>query len=85
MANKFMKIPSLEYVLYYTYIKPIYFVAYKVIFRNVNSFQAWHDELGHPGVGIMRKIIGNSVGHDLHKAKFPQSLDVYALHVLKGN
>jgi hypothetical protein len=85
MANKFMKIPSLEYGLYFTYIKPISFVAYKVIFRNVNSFQAWHDWLGHPGVGIMRKIIGNSVGLDLHKAKFPQSLDLYALYVLKGN
>jgi hypothetical protein len=33
----------------------------------------------------MRKIIGNSIGLDLHKVKFPQSLDLYALHVLKGN
>jgi hypothetical protein len=47
MANKFVKISSLEYVLYYTYIKPICFVAYKVIFRNINSFQAWHDRLSH--------------------------------------
>jgi hypothetical protein len=40
MANEFMKNPSLEYGLYYTYIKPISFVAYKVIFQKVNSFQA---------------------------------------------
>jgi hypothetical protein len=85
MANKFMKNPSLEYGLYYTYIKPISFVAYKVIFQKVNSFQAWQDSLSHPRVGMMRKIIGNSIGLDLHKAKFPQSLDLYALHVLKGN
>ena len=32
------KIPSLESGLYYTYIKPISNVAYKVIFQNVNSF-----------------------------------------------
>jgi hypothetical protein len=32
----------------------------------------------------MRKIIGNSIGClDLHKAKFPPSLDLYALRVLK--
>jgi hypothetical protein len=85
MANKFMKIPTLEYGLHYTYIKPIFFVAYKVIFRNANSFQGWHDSLSHPRVGMMRKIIGNSIGLDLHKAKFPQSLYLYALHVLKGN
>ena len=69
------KIPSLESGLYYTYIKPISNVAYKVIFQNVNSFQTWHDRLGHPGIGMMRKIICNSFGHNLHKAKFPQSSD----------
>jgi hypothetical protein len=67
--------------IYKTYI----FVAYKVIFRNVNSFQAWHDRLSHPRVGVMREIIGNSISLDLHKEKFPQCLDLYALHVLKGN
>jgi hypothetical protein len=80
-----VKIPSLEFGLHYTYIKPIFFVAYKVIFRNVNSFKEWHDRLSHPRVGVMRKIIGNSIGLDLHKAKFPQSLNLYALHVKKGN
>ena len=61
--------------MYYTYIKPVAHVAYKVIFQNVNAFQTWHDRLGHPGIGMMRKIICNSNGHDLNEAKFPQSSD----------
>jgi hypothetical protein len=47
------------------YIKPVKHVAYKVIFQNVNTFQTWHDCLGHPGVGMMRKIISNSISHNL--------------------
>ena len=35
----FEKIPSLSSGLYYTYIKPVEHVAYKVIFQNVNAFQ----------------------------------------------
>ena len=46
---------SLPYGLYYTYIKPIPHVAYKVIFQNVDAFQVWHDRLRHPEVGMMRK------------------------------
>ena len=69
------KIPTLESGLYYTYIKPIEHVAYKVIFQNVDAFQIWHDRLGHPGIGMMRKIITNSIGHDLTEAKFPKSSD----------
>nr|CAD40421.3 OSJNBa0065J03.17 [Oryza sativa Japonica Group] len=42
------KIPSLTSGLYYTYIKPIAHVAYKVIFQNVDAFHTWHDRLGHP-------------------------------------
>jgi hypothetical protein len=67
------KIPSLDSGLYYTYIKPIKHVTYKVIFQNVDAFKIWHDQLGHPGIGMMRKIISNSIGHDLNEAKFPQS------------
>lgn len=33
------KIPSLSSGLYYTYIKPMELVAYKVVFHNVNTFQ----------------------------------------------
>jgi hypothetical protein len=68
-------IPSLPSGLYYTYIKLIPHVAYKVIFQNVDAFTTWHERLGHTGVGMMRKIIGNSSGHNLNSAKFPKSLD----------
>jgi hypothetical protein len=53
------RIPSLPSRLCYTYIKLVSHVVYKVIFQNVNAFQIWYDMLGHPGVGMMRKIIGN--------------------------
>jgi hypothetical protein len=67
------RIPSLPSGLYYTYIKHVPHVAYKVIFQNVDAFQIWHDRLGHPGVGMMRKIIGNYIGHNL--TKFPNTSD----------
>ena len=47
-----------------------------MIFQNVDAFQVWHDQLGQPRVGMMRKIICNSIGHDLSNAKSPQSLDI---------
>jgi hypothetical protein len=53
------RIPSTPSRLYYTYIKPIPYIAYKVIFQNVDTFSTWHSRLGHPGIGMMRKIIGN--------------------------
>jgi hypothetical protein len=61
------RIPSLPSRLYYTYIKPVSQVAYKVIFQNVDAFQIWHERLGYPGVGMMRKIIDNCIGHNLTK------------------
>jgi hypothetical protein len=67
------KVSSLPSGLYYTYIKPVPYVAYKVIFQNVDTFQTWHDCLGHPGVEMMRKIIGNTIGHSVSDKKFPQS------------
>jgi hypothetical protein len=67
------RIPSLPSRLYYTYIKPVPHVVYKVIFQNVDAFTTWHERLGHPSVGMMRKIIGNSSYHDLNSAKFPKS------------
>jgi hypothetical protein len=67
------RIPSLPSRLYYTYIKPVPHVAYKVIFQNADAFQIWHDRLGHPGVGMMKKIIGNCIGHNL--TKFPNTSD----------
>jgi peptide/histidine transporter 3/4 len=69
------KISSLQTGLYYTYIKPIEHIAYKIIFQNVDTFRNWHDRLGHPGIGMMKKIIGNSIGHDMENVKFPQNKD----------
>jgi hypothetical protein len=65
------RIPSLPSGLYYTYIKLVPHIVYKVIFHNVDAFQIWHDKPGHPGVGMMRKIIGNCTGHNLNK--FPKT------------
>jgi hypothetical protein len=65
-------IPSLSSGLYDTYIKPVQHVAYKVIFQNLDVFKIWHDRLGHPGIGMMRKIIGNSIDHKLNTSKFPK-------------
>jgi hypothetical protein len=66
------KFSSLQTGLYYTFIKTVPHVTYKIIFQDVDTFRNWHDRLGHPGIGMMRKIINNSIGHDMAKAKFPQ-------------
>jgi hypothetical protein len=55
-----------------------------VIFQNVDAFQTWHDRLGHPGIGMMRKIICNSIGHNLSNAKFPQSSDAMCTSCATG-
>ena len=65
------RIPSLSTGLYYTYIKPEQHVAYKIIFQNLDVFKIWHDHLGHPRTGIMRKIISNSIGHKIKSCKIP--------------
>jgi hypothetical protein len=78
------KVPSLPSGLYYTYIKPVSYVAYKVIFQNVDTFQTWHDHLGHPGVRMMRKIIGSSIGHSVSDKKFPQSSDFMCTSCASG-
>jgi hypothetical protein len=69
------RIPSLQSGLYYTYIKPVPHIASKVIFQNVDAFQTWHDRLGHFGIWIVRKIIGNCIGHNLREAKFHKHSD----------
>jgi hypothetical protein len=51
--------------LYCTCIKHVPHVAYRLIFQNANAFMSWHECIGHPGIGMMRKIIGNSTGHNL--------------------
>jgi hypothetical protein len=69
------RIPSTPFGLYYTYIKLVPYVAYKVIFQNVDTFSTWHSRLGHPGIRMMWKIIGNCTSHDLKYTKFPKSND----------
>jgi len=39
----FEKVLSLPSGLYYTYIKPVPYVTYKVIFQNVDAFKTWHE------------------------------------------
>ena len=70
------KVSSLQSGLFYTYTKPVQHVAYKVIFQNVDTFQSWHDRLGHPSIGMMGKIIWNAIDHDLSNTKFPESSDL---------
>ena len=69
------KIPSFSSGLYFTYIKPVPYVAYKINFQNLDKFKTWHDRLGHPGIGMMRKIISNSVGLNLPIKRFPKPSD----------
>ena len=69
------KVLSLSSGLYYTNIKPVPYVTYKVIFQNVDAFKTWHECLDHPGIGMMRKIIRNSSGHCMSDRKFPKSSD----------
>jgi hypothetical protein len=69
------RIHSLSSGLYYTYIKHVSRVVYKVIFHNVDAFQIWHDRLGHPDVWMIRKIISNCIGHNLKEAKFLKTSD----------
>jgi hypothetical protein len=78
------KIHSLPFGLYYTYIKPVPHVMYKVIFHNVDAFQIWHDRVGHPGVGMIRKIIGNCIGHNLKEAKFLKTSDFICMACVTG-
>jgi hypothetical protein len=80
-----IKVPSLPYGLYYTYIKPVPHVAYKVIFQNVDAFKTWHERLGHRGIGMMRKIMSNSSGHGMSNKKFPESSDFMCTSCAIGN
>jgi hypothetical protein len=44
----------------------------------------WHERLGHPGIGMMRKITGNSIGHNLNTAKFSKSSDFMCISYATG-
>jgi hypothetical protein len=58
----------------YDILERIPSLPYKVILQNVDAFQIWYDRLGRPGVGMMRKIIGNWIGHNLKEAKFAKTI-----------
>jgi hypothetical protein len=75
------KIPSLQSRLYYT----LSHVAYKIIFQNVNSFQTWHDRLGHPGIGMMRKLYAIQLVIICIKQSSHNLRIFYAPRVLLGN
>jgi hypothetical protein len=75
------KIPSLSTGLYFTYIKH---VAYKIFFQNLYVFKTWHDRLGHPRIGMMRKIIGNSIGHHINTSKLPKPSDFVGIAYAMG-
>ena len=68
-------VSSLPSGLYYAYITLIPHFAYNVVFQNVDTFKTWHECLGHPGIGMMRKIISNSSGHCMSDRKFPKISD----------
>jgi hypothetical protein len=53
------RISSLPFRLYYTYIKSVPHIEYKVILHNVDAFQICHDR------------VGNCTGHNLNK--FPKT------------
>jgi hypothetical protein len=78
-------VPSLPSGLYYTYIKPVPHITCKVIFQNVDIFKTCHERLGHPGIGMMRKIMSNSSGHDMSDRKFLKSSDFVCTSCATGN
>lgn len=79
------RLPSSPSGLYYTYIKPTEeYVAMKTIFRSPESFRVWHDRLGHPGLGMMRRIINNSAGHNVETKDFPNPEDFICPACAKG-
>ena len=63
--------------LYFTFIKPIQNVAYKIIFQNHNVFKTWHDCLGHSGIRMMQQFTWSC--HEY--SKISQTLRFYVHHM----
>jgi hypothetical protein len=78
------RISSTPFRLYYTYIKLVPHIVCKVIFHNVDTFTTSHSRLGHPGIGMMKKIIENCTSHDLKYAKFLKSNDFVCISCVMG-
>ena len=71
--------------LYYTKIKPpLEYVAMSTIFKNPESFKIWHERHGHPGLGMMRKIINSSIGHGIKTSQFPKPEDFLCTACAQG-
>ena len=65
------RMPAYSSGLYLTHIGPIEINMIRL--DNKELFTLWHDRLGHPGTGMMYKIIESSVRHPLRNIKIPQS------------
>ena len=68
--NVLEKISTLSSGLYYAKISMIeeHFIANQK-FTDLKTFVLWHDQIGHPGSIMMRRIIENSNGHPLKNLK----------------
>jgi hypothetical protein len=44
----------------------------------------WHERLVHLGIGMMKKIIGNSTAHNLNTLKFPKFSDLMCTTCVTG-
>ena len=79
------KAPGTSSGIYYTKIKPPpKYVAMSTIFKNPESFRIWHERLGHPGLGMMRKIINSSIGHGIKTSQFPKPEDFLCTACAQG-
>ena len=56
-------------------IIPVQNVVYKINFYTVDAFQIWNDQLAHP-MGLVEKIISNSIGHIFLKVWLRQVLQI---------
>ena len=73
----FEKLPTYSSGLYQTEIRPI--EINMISNRRLDDKQLitlWHDRLGHPGTGMMHKIIESSEGHKIRNVKIPQSKEL---------
>ena len=67
------KLPAYSSGLYRIDIKPVEInMVSNQKLDNKEMINLWHDRLGHPGVGMIRKIIENSIGHPMKKIRIPQ-------------
>ncbi|KAJ0497533.1 putative RNA-directed DNA polymerase [Helianthus annuus] len=68
------KLPMLHFGLHYTHINmPQPQMAVKESSCDPETFNLWHDRLGHPESTMMKRIIENTHGHPLKYQKTPQS------------